>query len=172
MMGSSSASFVGPKGRPPLRACPADFDVIFIEQGRLGCESWYRASRSTVNRWMDERDAKRLIDARAAYVAHQRSQGAWITRQTRMIEHKEVRKVASRAPVRDRRKVSFTLARHAAQHIRIIRNGGFIVSPASDGEWWVGSLRLSAAQMVDLAVEKGFDRKASLQAEQAEEVER
>jgi hypothetical protein len=74
--------------------------------------------------------------------------------------------------VRDRRRVSFTLARHAAQHLRIVRSGGFIVSPTGDGDWWVGTRRMSAAQLVDLAVGKGFDRAAALQGGDAEGVER
>ena len=170
-MAASSSALTGPKGRPPLRACPDDFDVIFVEQGRVGCETWYRASRSTVNRWMDERGAKRLIAARKAYVSHQRKAGRWVTRQTRMVEHKDVRPKLRSGPVRDRRTVSFTLARHAAQHLRIVRNGGFIVSLTGQGDWWVGSRRYSAAQMVDLATAKGFDRRsAALQADGEEGV--
>lgn len=149
------------KGRPPVRPCPDDFDVIFVEQGRDQCESWYRASRRTVNRWLEERGKGRLIKARTAYVAHQRAQGVWLTRSTRMVEHREVQTSARSQPVRDRRKVSFTLARHAAHHLRIVRNGGFIVSPTGKGDWWVGTKRLSPAQLVDLAEEKGFDRTAA-----------
>lgn len=145
------------KGRPPLRPCPDDFDVIFVEQGRLGCEAWYRAARTTIDRWLKERGKKRLIKARAAYVAHQRKTGEWITRQTRMVTHREIGAATPARSVRDRRVVSFTLARHAAQHLRIIRNGGFVVSPSSSGDWFVGSKRMSAAQMVDLAKAKGFD---------------
>lgn len=170
LMVASSASKVEPKGRPPLRACPDDFDVMFVEQGRLGCESWYRASRLTVNRWMSERGGKRLIEARAAYVAHQRKNGEWITRSTKLIEHHEVRQAARRLPIRDRRKVHPSLARHAAQHLRIARNGSFIVSPAGNGEWWLGSRRVSAAQMVDFACSKGFDRAVALQADAADGV--
>lgn len=158
------------KGRPPLRACPADFDVIFVEQGRLGCEAWYRASRTTVNRWMAERGHKRLIEARAAFVAHQRARGEWMTRSTRLVEVR-VRKTQGLQAVRDRRFVNPNLARHAAQHLRIIRNGGFIVSPTPQGDWWVGSRRLSAAQMVDLACSKGFDRVSALQACRSADVE-
>lgn len=169
-MGAISPAKPGPKGRPPLRACPADFDVIFVEQGRIGCETWYRASRMTVNRWMGERGAEKLIKARAAFVAHQRANGQWITRSTRLVEHREVRKAAKRLPIRDRRKVHPTLARNAAHHLRITRNGAFIVSPAGNDEWWVGSRRMSAAQMVDLAETKGFDRAAALQADSAEGV--
>lgn len=164
LMTASHATKAEPKGRPPLRACPDDFDVIFVEQGRIGCETWYRAARLTVNRWMSERGVKRLIEARAAFVAHQRKNGQWMTRSTKLVEHHEVRKAASRLPIRDRRKVHPTLARHAAQHLRIARNGSFVVSPAGNDEWWVGSRRLSAAQMVDLACSKGFDRAATLQA--------
>lgn len=158
-MVASSSVLSGPKGRPPLRPCPDDFDVIFIEQGRDSCEPWYRASKKTVSRWLEERGKARLIAARKDYVSHQRSKGEWITRQTRMVTHQEARARPAAAPIRDRRKVSFIVARHAAQHLRVVRNGGFIVSPTGEGDWWIGSRRLSAAQMLDLAQSKGFDDK-------------
>jgi hypothetical protein len=155
------------KGRPPLRQRPDDFEVIFVEQGRVGCEPWYRARRDTVTRWMKECDVERLgaglpmlIAARAAFVAHQRSQGNWITRQTPLVTRRDIPKPTRSQPIRDRRKVSFTLARHAAQYLRIVRHGGFIVSPTPQGDWWVGSRRLSAAQMLELARSKGFDERA------------
>jgi hypothetical protein len=163
---------VEPKGRPPLRSCPDDFEVIFVEQGRLGCESWYRTRRTTINRWLDESGKDRLIAARSTYVKALRSRGEWITRQTRMVTHQEVRPKRSSSPVVDRRRVSFTLARHAAQHLRVIRNGGFIVSPTGQGDWWVGSRRYSAAQMVELAERKGFNvKEASVQAAADDEVQ-
>lgn len=166
----SLANRAEPKGRPPLRACPDDFDVMFVEQGRIGCESWYRASRLTVNRWMSERGAKRLIDARAAYVAHQRANGQWLTRSSRLVEQRPAKPAQRTTPIRDRRKVSFILARHAAQFLRIVRNGGWIVSPTPQGDWRVGSRLLSAAQMLDLACNRGFDADSALQMEKAEEV--
>lgn len=159
------------KGRPPPRRCPDDFDVMFVEQGRLGCEAWYRARRGTVTRWLVERGKDRLIKARAGYVKHQRATGKWLTRQSRLVDHRPARPAVRGLPIRDRRKVSFTLARHAAQYLRIVRHGGHIVSPTPDGDWWVGSRRLSAAQMLDLACSKGFDRAAALQAERQSEVE-
>lgn len=159
-MVASSASRDGLKGRPPLRKAPDDFEVIFVEQGRDGCESWYRASRKTVNRWMAERGAQKLIDKRAAYVAHQRAAGQWMTRSTRLVETHIVKRTPRLQAIRDRRKVNPTVARHAAQFLRIMRHGGFIISQAQNGDWWVGSKRLSAAQLVDLAVAKGFDHAA------------
>jgi hypothetical protein len=147
------------KGRPPQRKRPDDFDVIFVEQGRLDCERWYRASRITVNRWMDETPGGpgRLITARAAYVSHMRKAGKWMTRSTKLVEHREIERPSRLEAIRDRRKVNLTVARHAAQHLRIVRNGGFIVSMAGNGDWWVGSKRMSAAQMLDVARGKGFD---------------
>jgi hypothetical protein len=144
-----------PKGRPPLRPCPEDFDVIFVEKGREACEAWYRARKTTITRWLIERGKEELISRRAAYVKCLRGQGKWLTRSSRLVETRP-RKVASLSVIRDRRKVSILVARHAAQHLRIIRNGGFIVSPTPSGDWWVGSKRLSAAQMVEFAKSKGF----------------
>lgn len=169
-MVTSSSPLAGPKGRPPPRKCPADFRVIFVEQGRLECEAWYRASRSTVNRWLEECGEKALIAARAAYVAHQRAAGEWMTRSTKLVTHREVRTVAKSQPVRDRRKVSDRVAREAARFLRTVRNGGFIVSPTGKGDWWVGSRRLSPAQMLELATRKGFDPSA-LQADPSDGVE-
>lgn len=157
LMVTSAITRDGLKGRPPPRACPDDFDVIFVEQGRDGCEAWYRARKTTITRWLVERGKDKLIKARAAYVAHQRANGNWITRSTKLIEHREINRPSIRESIRDRRKVSIIVARHAAQHLRISRHGGMIVSPAGDGEWWVGSKRLSAAQMLDLARSRGFD---------------
>lgn len=164
-MHQTIAAAAQPKGKAPLRPCPDDFDVIFVEKGREACESWYRARKTTVTRWLEERGKAKLIARRAAYVKTLRSQGKWITRSTCMTAVRVV-KAHRPQPIRDRRKVSIILARHAAHFLRISRNGGFTVSIANEGEWWVGSKRLSAAQLVDLAVGKGFDaRGAALQAE-------
>lgn len=157
LMAALRPSSPPPKGRPPLRKCPDDFDVIFVEQGRVGCEAWYRARRDTINRWLGDRGKQRLIDARAAFVAHQRANGQWITRSTRLVEHCPTGQTPRLQAIRDRRKINPTLARHAAHFLRISRNGSYIVSQAQSGDWWVGSRRLSAAQMLDLAVSRGFD---------------
>jgi hypothetical protein len=144
LMVTSAASRDGLKGRPPARNVPDDFDVIFVEQGRLGCEAWYRARRDTITRWLTERGKARLIKARADYVAHQRAAGQWITRSTRMVDHREIeQRPTIRQTIRDRRKVSPNVARHAAQFLRTVRNGGFIVSMAQSGDWRVGTRLLS-----------------------------
>jgi hypothetical protein len=73
----------GLKGRPPLRRCPDDFAVIFVEKGREACEAWYRARKTTVTRWLIESGKVDLIDKRAAYVKSMRSSPA--TRASRLM---------------------------------------------------------------------------------------
>lgn len=155
-----------------LRAMPEDFEIIFVEQGRLECEDWYRAGRTTVTRWLSEAGKERLIAKRAAYVQYQRDQGNWLTRASSLVEHRDVSK-PRRVPEKltDRRRVSVSLARRAANYLRCVRNGGWIISPASDGSWRVGTRLRSAAELVDLAERKGFDRRAAVQQLKAEEGE-
>ena len=143
--------------RKPTRDCPADFEAMFVSLGRFDCEEHYRARRDTITRWLTEYGKDRLIKTRAAYVAELRAKGEWMTRGTNMIAHREIPRISYRECIRDRRQISPTVAREAAQHLRIMRNGGMIVSPAGNGEWWVGSRRLSAAQMLDVARGRGFD---------------
>jgi hypothetical protein len=146
--------------RKPTRECPSDFDAMFVSLGRFDCEEYYRARRDTITRWLTECGKVRLIKARATYVSEQRAKGEWLTRGTNLIAHRKINIVSIRQSIRDNREVSDAIARHAAQHLRIMRNGGMIVSPAGNGEWWVGTRRLSAAQMLDLARGRGFDDRA------------
>lgn len=130
------------------RPCPEDFDVIFTEQGRLECEAWYRASRITVNRWLIERGKRRLILARAAFVKHQRDAGLKpppIPAQNIVV-----------GPA-----VDLEVARLAADFLRTPRAGGWPISPTGQGDWWVGTTRKSAADMVAFAERKGFDAEAA-----------
>lgn len=147
------------------RPVPDDFEVVFVEQGRVQCEAWYHARRTTINRWLEECGKDRLITKRAAYVKYQRDQGNWLTRASSLIEHREVSK--PRAPaeiIKDRRRVAPSLARRAAHYLRCVRHGGWIISQAPDGNWRVGTRLRSPAELVDLAERKGFDRRqANLQ---------
>lgn len=142
------------------RHVPEGFEAFYIERGRLACEEHFKAARVLVNAWMRECGKRRLIKARAAYVAQKREESEWPTRSSSLTTHREVKQPSVREAIHDRRKVSFMVARQAAHHLRINRNGGMIVSPAGDNEWWVGTRRLSAAQVLDLARERGFDDRA------------
>lgn len=57
---------------PFPRSLPADFRIIFVEQGRERCESWYHARRTTIDRWLSESGKHTLIAERAAFVAFRR----------------------------------------------------------------------------------------------------
>lgn len=158
------------KGRPPPRARPDDFEIIFIEIGRLNCETFYRASRITINRWLDETPGdihegkrrtgkERLIDLRAKFVEHQRKTLGPLREHVRKGPKEQPK--AKRPPRvierRETRKISLCLAKHAAHYLRRPCNGGWIVSPTESGEWLVGRMRMSAGSMLDLAQSKGFD---------------
>lgn len=148
------------KGKPPARACPPDFDVIFVEQGRLECESWYHARKTTITRWLVERGKERLIAKRAAYVASLRRQGKWITRGTNMTERRKVKPQQPRIQTRKVAKVDPRLAAAAADYLRISRNGGWRISRIVEGQWRVGVSVKTAIEMVGMAERAGFDRRA------------
>lgn len=141
------------------RHVPEGFETFYVERGRLACEEHFKAARVLVNAWMRECGKQDLIKARAEYVARKREESEWITRSSSLTAHREIKRTPVREAINDRRKVSFMVARQAAHHLRINRNGGMIVSPAGDNEWWVGTRRLSAAQVLDMARERGFDDK-------------
>lgn len=155
------------------RPVPLDFEIIFVEQGRLECETWYRVGRKTVNRWLNEVGKEGLIERRAAFVRSQRSQGRWLTRASSMIDRRAPRKSIA-TQIKDDRSVSPAMANRAARYLRSVRAGGWVVARKPDGNWIVGTRPRSAAELVDLAERKGFDRKlAALQiaAEEGEDAQ-
>lgn len=146
--------------RHQARIRPDDFEVIFVEQGRLECEAWYRCRRTTVDRWLEEAGKARLIAKRAAFVKQQRE---------RRRAAKSPRKTVARE-LRDNRRCPPALARKAAHFLRCVRNGGWVCTPATDDTWLVGTRRRSPAELVDMAVQRGFDRRAAVQSIRAEEI--
>lgn len=130
------------------RPCPGDFDRVFVRIGRLACEEHYQAGRNTITRWLEESGKDRLIAARAEHV---RTREPAITRS-------DMQTILRKAfPVRGRLPANPRLVRQAAQFLRIRRNGGWIVSPAAGGDWWLGSRKVSAAELVARAKMVGFE---------------
>jgi hypothetical protein len=148
----------------PHECCPGDFDETLIRIGRLGCEAHYGVGRKVVTRWLEERGKDVLIAKRAEFVeAKQLERRNKITR-------REFGLVLSRAyPIEHSRLVSPELARKAADYLRIVRNGGFVISPSPHGDWWVGLARRSSEELLDLAKERGFN--PSLTGEQSGKVD-
>lgn len=136
-----------------LEPPPADFDEVFVEIGRVACEARYNARRTKIDRWLIERGKQRLIAKRAAFVRNGRRQG---------ITRRDMQQILSVAfPPPDRKQISFALARRAAHYLRVHRNGGWIVSPAPNGMWFVGARKRTAHELVELAKAKGFQANLS-----------
>lgn len=129
------------------RPCPPTFDVIFVEKGRLECETIFRASRLTVNRWLLERGKKRLIDERAAFVRHLRDQ-----------EHTR----ADDKPLEQTHDPLLPIAVKAADYLRINRFGGWTITRNPAGGWRVGSVEKSSDALIMMAERQGFDRTAAV----------
>lgn len=135
-----------------MRVCPDDFDQVYVRIGRLACEEWYRVHRRTINRWLKERGKDQLVKARAAQVSKRYE----LEREKREAARKRLSQ-----PVDDFRLVHPEVVRLAADFLRVKRNGGWMISPTGEGDWWVGGTRRSSAQLVDLAERRGFDRAAA-----------
>lgn len=130
------------------RQVPDDFRIIFVEQGRLACETHYRASRITVNRWLVQSGKKALIDERADFVKHQRSMAHAPARQA----EQAVAEIDTYLPV----------AKMAADFLRIRRNGGWMISACETGGWRVGTVHRTSEALIEMAERQGFDRAAAV----------
>jgi hypothetical protein len=136
------------------RPVPDDFDVVFVEQGRVACETWYRASRLTENRWLIQRGKRRLIEERANFVKHQRN----MAHQPKPAGQPVSQEIDTYMPV----------ARMAADFLRIRRNGGWMISMCDSGGWRVGTVQRTSEQLIAMAVNQGFDRDAAVAEARAE----
>lgn len=132
----------------PLRPMPEEFEVVFIERGRLECESHFRAGRNTITRWLKEAGKARLVRMRKSFVAENR----------RMERQAGADEPTPKPPRKTRRKVpDKRLLELAAAFLRMKPNGSWVVYEDQPGEWIVGTRRKSAAEMLDHAKGKGFD---------------
>jgi hypothetical protein len=134
------------ESRAGHRPCPEDFDVIFVERGRLECEVWYRASRWTVSRWMIERGKTRLVAERAAFIRHLRDE--------RRAKQPKRAVAVETGPIDEALQA---IARKAASFLRISRYGGWMITASPDGSWLVGTVRKTSDQIIAMAERQGFD---------------
>lgn len=133
------------------RPCPVDFEVVFIEQGRLECEAWFRARRTTVTRWLEECGKANLLARRAAFVRHQRLMAKGATKA------KPAEQIRA-----DRRKLDPRLVELAIVHLQRRENGGWVIVPNCIG-FIVGTRRRSAIEVMELAERKGFNRRRAIE---------
>lgn len=134
------------------RQCPPDFEVIFVELGRLECEVHFRARRTTVTRWLEESGKGKLIRKRAQFVKHQRQLAKSGKAKGRAVELGKV----------DRRKVNLDLVALAIAHLQRRENGGWVIVPNCSG-YITGTRRRTAAEVVELAERKGFNRQRAIE---------
>jgi hypothetical protein len=127
------------------RPVPDEFEIVFIEQGRLACETYFDASRITVTRWLRQCGFRRLCDRRAEFVKHQRNMA-----KSQMPLHSD-----DPQPEFDN---LLPIARQAADHLRISRWGGHKVSQCEAGGWYVGTAHRTSEQLVQMAERVGFNR--------------
>lgn len=132
------------------RACPDDFEIIFVEKGRLECESHYRARRTTVTRWLEETGKKRLLKKRASYVRYQRQ-----LKKPKATKPKKLHK--------PRRKIDPKLADMACRHLQSSAGGGWVAYRNDDDSFIVGVNRMTPGKMLDMAISNGFDKRRALE---------
>ena len=137
---------------PQTKTRPADFERTFIRIGRVACEEHYHVSRLAITAWLNDCGKAELIALRAEFVKRKEAE----RRQRDRLNRREMGKVLGMAFPVDQREVAPELARDAAQFLRIKRNGGWAVSPTMSGGWIVGVKRMSAAELVDMAILGGF----------------
>lgn len=151
MGGGQFGRAVAENGRFISYPIPDDFREKVVEIGRIACEEHYHVGRRTVDRWLaelGEPEKRRLLNERAALVEARKAE--------KRLGRKEMRKILDHAFPVQTRFVSPLLARRAARHLQQVRHGGWIVSPAGAGMWWLGSRRVTAAELVEVATRKGF----------------
>ena len=135
------------------RPCPDDFDATYIAYGYDECEVIFRAAPMTVKRWLLERGAERLRKARAEFVARERA----AKRALKAMPKKKPTPV-----VRDGIAVPAEILSEAANFLRTMRNGGWFVAPTGRGDWWLGTMHKTPAQIVEFAAARGWDLEGAL----------
>ena len=138
-----------------LRQKPDDFEVVFIERGRLECESYFRAGRNTVTRWLKESGKARLLKQRRAYVKAHRDYEVQ-ERHRRRDEAKAQAERMARVKI-EVEIIDPEILGLAARYLQMKQNGSWVVYELECGLWMVGTRRRTPAELIDKAKSKGFD---------------
>lgn len=133
------------------------FEKVFIEQGRVACESWFGIGRNRVNRWLEEAGKDGLIEERRKFIKAKRAND----------RNRELRELPSKpepAQIDDPRKIDPKLADMACRFLQGKDGGRWVCYRCDDNpeHFTVGVLRFSAAQMLDKAKARGFDEARAL----------
>ena len=145
------------EGSQRMRPVPDGFEQTFILIGRFDCQEHYRARRETITAWLEQIGKARLIAARKEHVAAERRAGRWMTRQTRLVD-KRPRPAEPVEPPEPADPELDAIARRAAHFLRTSLYGGWRVSRAPDGGWFVGTVRRTSERLIEMAERQGFVR--------------
>lgn len=136
---------------PSPTPLPASFETIYTAIGRLACEEHYGVGRATITRWLDEAGKYRLIELRRIRVKERGIEARIGSRKAEAVRKLEAQSdTALSIP-------SPHVAALAADYLRAKRNGGWMISRTSDGDWLVGISVKPPALLIALAERHGFD---------------
>lgn len=132
------------QSRPFIRPCPPDFVDVYLQIGWDGIEDHFRAHKHTIKRWVQECGGDELKARRRDAVRASRLSRSFI-------------RGTVPEPVSDGIAVAEEIVAAAAQHLRRPSGGGWVVSPTGKGDWRIGTMRKTPAEVVEMAIRKGFD---------------
>lgn len=137
------------------RPCPPDFVEVYLQIGWDGIEDHFRAHKLVIKRWVAENGGDALKARRRDVVRSKRLSRSCVN--GRVPE-----------PVTDGIHVAAEIVTAAAHWLRHPDGGGWMVSPTGRGDWRVGTMRKTPAEIVEMAVRNGFDPTAVIVGESGE----
>jgi len=138
-----------------LRQKPDDFEVVFTERGRLECESYFRAGRNTITRWLKESGKAKLLKARRAFVKAHRDYE--VQERHRRRDEAKAREAKERRAHIEVEIIDPEILSLAARYLQMKQNGSWVVYELECGLWMVGTVRRTPGELIDKAKAKGFD---------------
>jgi len=128
-----------------LRPIPDDFEVLFVEIGRLACEENYGVGDNTITRWLKEAGEERLKRLREDYV-RQRDRDARL----RLL-------ATGRVHLRRKGEVPHLSAEIVAAAARFVCHARVLSVASSRDRPRVDIFPRTATELIDLAERLGFD---------------
>jgi hypothetical protein len=119
-----------------FRPCPADFVEVYLRIGWDGIEDHFHAHKTVIKRWVGENGGDELKARRREAVRASRRSRA--------------------GPVADGVSVAPATVAEAAHFLRGREGGGWMVSATGKGDWRVGTMRKTPAEVVEMARRRGF----------------
>lgn len=139
--------------QPPRRPMPRDFEARYLELGLKGCAEHYGAWNRTVRRWLEMLGRDRMRARRLEMLQARRKAAKAERVDLDRLRRTEARRrvVTSSEPM-----PPLEIIRDAAHFLRTPKGGRNLVCPSGQGDWFVGSVRVTPQDLVRRAKQKGF----------------